>query len=123
MIFEPGLGLTVSDYSGLLEEVASHGYIIIGVNPTYSASAVVFADGRVVNQSANGNIPDNASVLETKLIGDSLVTIWAEDMSFAMSGPAAHDNDQIRPCGFMDLTHIGVFGIPSAAQPLLKFVI
>jgi dienelactone hydrolase len=111
LIFEPGLGPTVSDYTTLLEDLASHGYIIIGINPTYSASVVVFSDGRIVEQSANGNIPDNASVSETKRIGDQLVQVWAEDMSFAMDQARKLNADpQSLFAGHMDLTRIGVFG-------------
>jgi predicted dienelactone hydrolase len=111
LIFEPGLGPTVSDYTTLLEDLASHGYIIIGVNPTYSASAVVFVDGRVVEQSASGNIPDNASVPETKQIADRLVHIWADDMIFAMDQAQRLNADpQSLLAGRMDLTRIGVFG-------------
>jgi hypothetical protein len=111
LIFEPGLGPTVSDYTTLLEDLASHGYIIIGVNPTYSASAVVLGDGRVVEQSTNGNIPDNASVSETKQIAGQLVQIWAEDMRFAMDQAQRLNADpQSLLAGRMDLTRIGVFG-------------
>jgi hypothetical protein len=111
LIFEPGLGPTVSDYTTLLEDLASHGYIIIGVNPTYSASAVVLADGRVVEQSAKGNIPDNASVSETRQIAGQLVQIWAEDLRFAMDQAQRLNADPQSPlAGRMDLTRIGVFG-------------
>ncbi len=111
LIFEPGLGPTVSDYTALLEDLASHGYIIIGINPTYSASVVVFSDGRVVEQSAKGNMPDNASVSEARTIGDRLVQTWAQDMSFAMDQAQRLNADPHSLfTGRMDLTRIGVFG-------------
>jgi dienelactone hydrolase len=34
--------------AALAEELASHGYVVVGVNPTYETAATVFADGRVV---------------------------------------------------------------------------
>jgi predicted dienelactone hydrolase len=110
LIFEPGLGPTVSDYTTLLEDLASHGYIIIGVNPTYSSSAVVFSDGRVVKQSKQGSIPDNASVSEARQIGDELVRIWAQDLIFAMNQAQVLNMDHSLFAGRMDLTHIGLFG-------------
>jgi hypothetical protein len=111
LIFEPGLGPAVSDYTTLVEDLASHGYIVIGVNPTYSASVVVFSDGRVIKQSSSGNIPDNASVDDAKRIGDQLVQIWAQDMIFAMDQAQKlnADPDSLF-AGRLDLTHIGVFG-------------
>jgi hypothetical protein len=111
LIFEPGLGPTVSDYTTLLEDLASHGYIIIGVNPTYSASVVVFLDGRVVEQTANGSIPDNASVSEAKEIGDRLVRVWADAIVFAIDQAQRLNTDrQSLFAERMDLTRIGVFG-------------
>ncbi len=111
LIFEPGLGPAVSDYTTLLEDLASHGYIVIGVNPTYSVSVVVFSDGRVVKQSSGGNIPDNASVDDAKRIGDQLVQIWAQDMIFAMDQAQKLNADPDGLfAGRLDLTRFGVFG-------------
>src|SRR5260221_11883120 len=47
LIFEPGLGNIPAYYTTLIEDLASHGYIIFAITPTY-CSAVVFPDGRVV---------------------------------------------------------------------------
>jgi hypothetical protein len=40
-------GFSVLSYPAITEEIASHGYVIIGINHTYDASVTVFADGRV----------------------------------------------------------------------------
>ena len=57
----PVLLLSPSGFSPLLlsalaEELASHGYIVVGVNPTYETTVTPFADGRVipVNPAALG---------------------------------------------------------------------
>ena len=111
LIFEPGLGPTVSDYTTLLEDLASHGYIVIAVNPTYSSAAVMLADGHIVEQSAAGGIPDNASVTESAQIGSRLVQVWAGDMIFAMDQAQRLNTDPDSPfAGRLDLTRIGVFG-------------
>jgi dienelactone hydrolase len=111
LFFEPGLGPAVSDYTTLLEDLASHGYIIIAVNPTYSTSTVVFSTGRVIEQSAKGGIPDNASVSEAKRIGDQLLQVWVQDLVFAMDQAERLNADpQSLLSGRMDLTRIGIFG-------------
>ncbi len=111
LIFEPGLGPTVSDYTTLLEDLASHGYVIIAVNPTYSSAAVVFADGHIVEQSTAGGIPDNASVAETAQIAGRLVQVWAGDMIFAMDQAQRLNADPDSAfAGRLDLNRIGVFG-------------
>ena len=48
LLFTPGLGWLASDYSVLLEELASHGYVIVGLAPTGFADVVRLADGREV---------------------------------------------------------------------------
>ena len=47
LIFEPGLGPLVSEYTTLAEDLASRGYVVIGLNPTYSAALTVL-DGQVI---------------------------------------------------------------------------
>ena len=34
--------------AAIAEELASHGYVVVGVNHTYESAVTVFADGRVV---------------------------------------------------------------------------
>ncbi len=60
LIFEPGLGRLIPNYTTLAEDLASRGYVVVGLNPTYSASITVLS-GHVIASSALGNIPDNAT--------------------------------------------------------------
>lgn len=48
LLFTPGLGWLASDYSVLLEDLASHGYVVVGLAPTGFADVVRFPDGREV---------------------------------------------------------------------------
>ncbi len=45
-------GFSVLSYSAIIEEMASHGYIIVGINHTYDAPITVFSDGRVIPASS-----------------------------------------------------------------------
>lgn len=51
LFFFPGLGEAVETYTTLLEEMASHGYIVIAINPPYGVNPTVFPDGRVVKMN------------------------------------------------------------------------
>jgi len=66
LLFTPGLSWLATDYSVLLENLASHGYIVVGISPTGFSSPVVFPDGRVVGQSlGNGaNIATDQHYIE-----------------------------------------------------------
>jgi hypothetical protein len=45
--------MSVYDYTLKMEDIASHGYIIFGINHPYEASAVVYPSGRVIEMSEN----------------------------------------------------------------------
>jgi predicted dienelactone hydrolase len=122
IVMQPGLGPIASDYTTLAEDLASRGYVVVASTPTYSANVVVFPDGRVVERSNTGTVPDSASPAEAKTMLDRLIGVWTADNSFVMdqmqklnaADPAA------RFTGKLGLKAIGVmghsFGGASAAQ-------
>ncbi len=48
VLLSHGLGGTGLEYTSLIEELVSHGYVVAAIEHTYTASAVVFPDGKVV---------------------------------------------------------------------------
>jgi predicted dienelactone hydrolase len=48
VLLSHGLGGTGFEYTSLIEELVSHGYVVAAIEHTYTASAVVFPDGSVV---------------------------------------------------------------------------
>ncbi|GII56538.1 hypothetical protein Pth03_49270 [Planotetraspora thailandica] len=66
------------------ENLASHGYLVAGVTPTYSANLTVLR-GQPVHATDNGNPPafDTADAAEATRAGDRLVNVWAADAHFA----------------------------------------
>jgi dienelactone hydrolase len=48
VILAHGLGGTSFEYTALIEDLVSHGYVVAAIENTYMAAAVVFPDGRVV---------------------------------------------------------------------------
>lgn len=113
LIMQPGLGPIIQDYASLAEDLASRGYVVVGLNPTYSAAVSVFPNGRVALASQAGNIPDVAAPDVVQKRSDELVDIWAGDVRFAMDQLAALDTAPDMAfllAGRLDLGHIGVFG-------------
>jgi dienelactone hydrolase len=47
IIFSPGNGTNMEFYSGITEELASHGYVVIGINHPYDVAAVILQDGSI----------------------------------------------------------------------------
>ena len=82
VILMPGLGQPVASYSALAEDLASHGYAVIGINTTGS-SDVVFPDGRVVGATAAGNV--NEMVIDRWYDSAARVAnVWAADAEFVV---------------------------------------
>jgi hypothetical protein len=48
VIFSHGNGGTSFGYTSLIEDLVSHGYVVAAVEHTYTATAIVFPDGRIV---------------------------------------------------------------------------
>jgi dienelactone hydrolase len=94
VVLEPGLGLAAPQYTAIAENLASHGYLVAGVTPTYSANTTVLG-GRVVAASPAGNPADlngedlHAPTAERAAV--RLVRVWAADARFAANQVAALD--------------------------------
>lgn len=108
LIFEPGLGNIPTQYTTLLEDLASHGYIIFAINPTYSSDVVVFPDGRVAEATRAGNLDTKGNV---QAAANQLVEVWSQDVIFVMS---QLDRLNTAPGNLfserLDLARLGVFG-------------
>jgi predicted dienelactone hydrolase len=92
VVLEPGLGFAAPQYTTIAEHLASHGYVVAGVTPTYSANLTVL-DGRVVHQTAAGNPAvfdsDDLHAGQAQTTGDRLVAVWAADDLFAAARTAS----------------------------------
>lgn len=111
LVMEPGMGRVPADYAALAESLASHGYVVVGINPTYTAFLVVFADGRVALRSDHGAIPDSASPAQAAADAERIGAVWVDDVVFVMDELARVNADEGSPLyGRLDLERIGVFG-------------
>jgi pimeloyl-ACP methyl ester carboxylesterase len=111
LVMQPGMGPMASDYTVLAENLASHGYIVLGINPTDTSNVVVFPDGRVVLRSASGTIPDSDSPAAAQADGDHIMAVWKQDARFVLDQLGKLNADTGSPFyQRLDLAHIGLFG-------------
>lgn len=101
VVLEPGMGLSAPHLSTLAEDLASHGYVVAGVTPTYSANVTVL-DGHPVASTAAGNPQDSSRVN-----GDRLVAVWAADARF-VADQAIGVGDQL--AGHVDASRVAYVG-------------
>ena len=108
LIFEPGLGNIPTQYTTLIEDIVSHGYVVFAITPTYSSDTVVFPDGRVADATPAGKPEDNANL---QVAGNRLIKVWSQDEIFVMNQltrlNAVSGNIF---SGHLDLTRLGIFG-------------
>jgi predicted dienelactone hydrolase len=111
IVMQPGMGPAVPDYTSLAENLASHGYVVVGVNQPYTSNLVVFPDGRAVPRTEKGTIPDSASADEVDADAGRIGKVWMEDAAFVLDRLQSLNAD---PDGAfynrLDLAHVGLFG-------------
>lgn len=119
LIMEPGFGTLPTDYTTLAEDLASRGYVVFASAPTYSASVVVFKNGRVAKQLPRASFPERsdnapatrASVRADEAAGNRLIKVWSQDVIFEMNKLQELNGDPKSVVhGRLDLREIGVFG-------------
>lgn len=84
VVFEPGYGHIPADYTTVLENLASHGYVVVGIVPTELAPVVAFPNGKVVKRTAAASLPDNAPPAVSDPLDSHLVDVLAADVRFVL---------------------------------------
>ena len=112
LVFSTGFGNLPSDYTSLIEDIVSHGYVVLGITSTYSAPVVRFPDGRRANHLAAASFPRGLSQA-IRSAGNRMVKVWAADVRFAVDRLAQMNSDaKSRFRGHLDLSRVGMFGQP-----------
>lgn len=109
VLFEPGFGLGRELGTTLVEDLASHGYVVVTISSTYEAAAVEFPGGRV--ELAR---PDDLPRPNIDMIRRRADTLFVLDHLGALASSANPDAERRRlPSGLprsLDLDKIGMFG-------------
>jgi hypothetical protein len=99
VIFSPGKDTPAALYSYLLEDLASHGYVVFAVSHPFGSGAVVFADGQVA--------PATGAVTATQTRDQAILT-WSADQRLVLATIDNLDDDRL--AGRLDLSRLAVFG-------------
>jgi predicted dienelactone hydrolase len=105
----------------LAEDLASHGYIVVGLDAPYRSGIVVFPDGRVIEAAPQNKLADDGPA--QLQLANSLVEAGSADMGFALdqleqlntSDPSG------KFLGRLDMKRLGVFGWSIGGATALKF--
>jgi len=122
ILLRAGLAALTTDYTTLAEDLASHGYVVVGFDAPYRSEVVVFPDGRVITRAPRNNA-DLVSGPQQEELANKLVQAWSSDMGLALdqlerlnaSDPSG------KFLGRLDLQRVGVFGHSLGGATALQF--
>lgn len=105
VLFAPGFGNNVLLYTALLEDLASHGYIVVGINPTHFTGFAVLSDGRVPEDRSSppsDNPIGHLIQAHGVILGDAVFALKQLELLNADAGGPFRDR--------LDLEHVGSIG-------------
>lgn len=112
IIFSPGLGSSISKYTVILENLASHGFVVAAINHAYDAGDFKFPDGQVVRYATNlwdKPVSDSWTADTRKRFFDERRKGWAEDISYVINQLIKlNGEDSFKK--LIDMENIGVLG-------------
>jgi dienelactone hydrolase len=101
------MGTTPLEYSTILEDVASHGYVVVGVVSPEFARVSIFADGRIVPGSVPTGKASSRSAAAAAIDAiEASPSIVSNDLRFSLTQLASDSRFK----GHVDTTRVGVVG-------------
>lgn len=122
ILLRAGLAALTLNYSNLAEDLASHGYVVVGFDAPYRTFVVVLSDGTVVRRSPQNNA-DLLDGVQQERLALKLVQAWTADMKWAvdkLEGLNAADPAG-RFTGRLDLQRLGAIGHSLGGATALEF--
>jgi hypothetical protein len=102
-------------------ELASHGYVVIGIQHTYGAVISVFPDGTIAKNNPIA-LPEGAPTDEYEAAAHILSNQWAGDMGFALDFMQSQNTDSGSPFySVLDLSRVGVYGHSTGGGAAIEF--
>ena len=112
LLMKSGIGALATDYTAIAEDLASHGYVVVGSDSPHSTVVVVFPDGRVAQRTPAGRPGRVPSPGDRDPEVHRVVNVWSADTRFELDRlerlNAEDPTGRFR--GRLDLGAVGAFG-------------
>jgi predicted dienelactone hydrolase len=107
--------------TGQALQLASHGYVVVGIQHTYGAVVTVFEDGTIAKNNPAA-LPEGAPDEEYDLAAHKLADQWAGDMRFTLDFLREQNQDTDgRFYKLLDFSRIGVYGHSTGGGAAIQF--
>jgi predicted dienelactone hydrolase len=121
ILFSHGWNGFNAQNTGQALELASHGYMVIGVQHTYGAVVTAFEDGTVAYNNPSA-LPAGAPNAEYEAAAQTLVDQWASDMGFILDFMELQDSDPNSPFyKSLNLSRVGAYGHSTGGGAAIQF--
>jgi predicted dienelactone hydrolase len=118
ILFSHGLNGFRGQNTTVVQELASHGYVVATVDHTYGNVVSVFPDGRAIFRSPDLFTEEG----DPPRTGRTLVQVWAQDLVFVLDElTALNETDSGGMNGRLDLSRVGVFGHSTGGGATVTF--
>jgi hypothetical protein len=121
ILFSHGWNGFNAQNTGQAIQLASHGYVVVGVQHTYGAVVTVFSDGTIAHNNPSA-LPNGAPDDEYEAAAQKLVQQWADDLGYALRFLEEETNDSASPFHkSLDLSRVGVYGHSTGGGAAIQF--
>jgi predicted dienelactone hydrolase len=122
VILRAGGGALTTDFTTLAEDLASHGYIVLGFDAPYRTFVFVRSDNSVVTRPP-ANDPEDMPAEQANRLINKLLLLWTSDTSFVVN--QLERLNAADPSGKftsrLDLQRLGMFGHSFGGATSLQF--
>jgi dienelactone hydrolase len=114
VIMRAGASSEVVNYTSLAEDLASHGYVVVGIDAPYRTGVVALPDGRVVERRPENN-PElclEKTGREQTACANKILTAWTADIGFVIDRLTRLNasDESGKFAGRLDMARVGIFG-------------
>lgn len=122
ILMRAGAAAETTQYTSLAEDLASHGYVVVGLDAPYRSIITVFPDGRVIARAPQNNVELVGGSQQVEL-GTKLARAWSADMTYSLDqlGKLNVSDPSGRLTGRLDLEKVGAFGHSLGGATVLQF--
>jgi dienelactone hydrolase len=114
VMMRAGASAEVWNYTTLAEDLASHGYVVVGFDAPYRTNMVAFPDGRVMNrtQENNAELCEGQEYPAEERCAERVMSAWIGDTGFVLDrlGQLNASDATGKFTERFDMARLGVFG-------------